>query len=121
MFGVKRMNPRNVEKPWGYELIYAETEKYAGKILFIQKGQQLSLQYHQVKDEIIYLYKGSAKLLIQNLDDSYQVIEMSVGDSYRIKPGCIHRISAVNDCEFLEVSTPELDDVTRLEDQYDRV
>ncbi len=114
------MIPKKVEKPWGYELIYAETEKYVGKILFILEGQQLSLQYHKVKDETLYLYKGMAELIIQNSSGTYQAIKMSVGDSYRIIPGCIHRLSAIEDCEFLEVSTPELDDVIRLEDHYGR-
>jgi len=115
------MIARKVMKPWGYELIYAETEKYVGKVLFILKGQQLSLQYHKLKDETIYLYKGMAELTIQDSNDTYQVNKMSVGNSYRIKPGCIHRISAISNCEFLEVSTPELNDVIRLEDRYDRI
>jgi mannose-6-phosphate isomerase-like protein (cupin superfamily) len=112
--------PRKVEKPWGYELIYAETEKYAGKILFVRKGHQLSLQYHKVKDETMYLYSGRAQLELQNPKGQNQIIELSPGKSYHIEPGSQHRVTALEDCEILEVSTPELDDVVRLEDRYGR-
>ena len=115
------MIPRKVEKPWGYELIYAETEKYAGKILFIFKGHQLSLHYHKVKDETMYVYNGMLELEIRYPQGTSQVIKMSAGESCRIKPGGIHRLTALEDCEVLEVSTPDLGDVTRLEDRYDRV
>ena len=115
------MIPRKVEKPWGYELIYAETEKYAGKVIFVQKGEQLSLQYHKIKDETMYLHRGRAKLEIQDAEGQNQIIELSPGESYHIEPGCRHRVTAVEDCEILEVSTPELDDVVRLEDRYGRV
>lgn len=114
------MVPRKVEKPWGYELIYAETEKYIGKILFVLKGHELSLQYHKTKDETIYINRGMAELEIRYPRGTDRVMRMSVGESYRIIPGCIHRLSALEDCEVLEVSTPELDDVTRLEDRYGR-
>jgi len=116
------MIPRKVEKPWGYELIYAETEKYAGKILFVLKGHELSLQYHEVKDETMYIYRGVAELEVGYSGQSKsEVIKMSAGESYRISPGCIHRLAALEDCEVLEVSTPELDDVVRLKDRYGRV
>lgn len=115
------MIPRKVEKPWGYELIYAETEKYVGKVIFVRKGEQLSLQYHKIKDETMYLYRGRAKLEIQDAKDQSQIIELSPGESYHIEPGCRHRVIAVEDCEILEVSTAELDDVVRLEDKYGRV
>ena len=114
------MDPRKVEKPWGYELVYAETEKYAGKILFVQKGQQLSVQYHKVKDETMYLYRGVAELEIRRPQGTSQVIKMSAGEAYRITPGTIHRLTALEDCEILEVSTAELEDVVRLEDRYGR-
>jgi len=113
--------PRKVEKPWGYELIYAETEKYVGKVIFVRKDEQLSLQYHKIKDETMYLYRGRAKLEIQHAKDQSQIIELSPGESYHIEPGCRHRVIAVEDCEILEVSTPQLDDVVRLEDKYGRV
>jgi mannose-6-phosphate isomerase-like protein (cupin superfamily) len=115
------MFPRKVEKPWGYELIYAETEKYAGKILFVAKGHQLSLQYHKVKDETIHIYRGIAELEVRRAGGKSQVIRMSAGKSHRISPGCTHRVTALEDCEILEVSTPELGDVIRLEDKYGRV
>ena len=115
------MIPRKVDKPWGYELIYAETEKYAGKVIFVRKGEQLSLQYHKIKDETMYLYPGRAKLEIQHAKDQSQIIELSPGESYHIEPCCRHRVIAVEDFEILEVSTPELDDVVRLEDKYGRV
>lgn len=114
------MIPRKVEKPWGYELIYAETKKYAGKVIFVRKGEQLSLQYHKIKDETMYLYRGSAQLEIQDSEGQSQVIKLSPGESYHIEAGWRHRLTAVEDCEILEVSTPELDDVVRLEDKYGR-
>ena len=115
------MIPRKVDKPWGYELIYAHTEKYAGKIIFVRKGEQLSLQYHKVKDETMYLYSGLAQLEIHDAKGQSQIIELSAGKSYHIEPGCQHRVIALEDCQILEVSTPELDDVVRLEDRYGRV
>jgi len=115
------MMPRKVDKPWGYELIYAKTDKYAGKIIFVRKGEQLSLQYHRVKDETMYLYSGLAQLEIQDTKGQSQIIELSPGKSYHIEPGCRHRVIALEDCQILEVSTPELDDVVRLEDRYGRV
>ncbi|MFH0847546.1 MAG: cupin [Chloroflexota bacterium] len=115
------MNTRKIEKPWGYELVYAETEKYAGKILFVLKGHQLSLQYHKVKDETMYLYRGAAELTLQPPQGTSRVVKMSAGDAYRITPGTTHRLTALEDSEILEVSTPELDDVVRLEDRYGRV
>jgi mannose-6-phosphate isomerase-like protein (cupin superfamily) len=114
------LKPRKVEKPWGYELVYAETEKYVGKILFVQKGQQLSVQYHKVKDEMMYLYRGVAELEIRHPQGKSQVMKMSSGEAYRITPGTVHRLTALEDCEILEVSTAELDDVVRLEDRYGR-
>ena len=114
------MNPRKVDKPWGYELVYAETDKYAGKVIFVRKGEQLSLQYHNVKDETMYLYSGMARLEIQDAEGERQIIELSPSKSYHITPGLRHRVTAIEDCEILEVSTPELDDVVRLEDRYGR-
>lgn len=104
-----------INKPWGYELIWAKTNKYVGKILFINKGHKLSKQYHLKKDETILLKKGKMTL---EINDSLK--EINVGDSFHIKPGVIHRMIAVEDCEVIEVSTPELKDVVRLEDDYNR-
>lgn len=104
-----------VNKPWGYEIIYAATEKYVGKILFIRKGHRLSLQYHKVKDESIYLQSGKLRVIIEN-----DTRELQVGESIRVKPMTVHRFEAIEDSTVLEVSTPELDDVVRLEDDYGR-
>lgn len=110
-----------VEKPWGYELILAHTERYVGKILHVDAGQALSLQYHEVKDETLYLLAGSFELLVDE-DGDMVTRELGAGESYRIRPGTKHRMVAGPDgCDIIEVSTPELDDVVRLEDRYGRV
>ena len=101
-------------------MIYARTAKYVGKIIFVRKGEQLSLQYHKFKDETMYLYSGLAQLEIQDARGQSQIIELSPGKVYHIEPGCRHRVMALEDCQILEVSTPELDDVVRLEDRYGR-
>jgi quercetin dioxygenase-like cupin family protein len=113
------MNVRRVEKPWGYELIWAHTERYVGKLLHITAGHSLSLQYHKVKDETIHLQSGSLKLVV---DEGNGLIEklLKPGESYHIVPLTKHRMIAETDCDVLEVSTPELDDVVRLEDKYGR-
>ena len=113
--------PRRVDKPWGYELIFAETDKYVGKILYIYKGHELSLQYHKIKDETIYLYRGSAELQIaESVHDRIDSVMLTAGESRRIKPLYVHRIIAFEDCEVLEVSTPELNDLVRIKDRYNR-
>ncbi len=108
-----------VSKPWGYELIWAHTDQYVGKILFIKSGEALSLQYHKQKDETIYIINGKMNLEIMK-NGKRRIHKMLKGDSFRIKPGTIHRMAAVTDCLVCEVSTPELDDVVRLEDKYGR-
>lgn len=113
--------PAKVEKPWGYELIYAKTEKYVGKILYVFKGQQLSLQYHRIKDETMYMLKGTAELSIGQVRRETHTKVFSAGMTYRIEPGIVHRLTALEDCEVLEVSTPELSDVVRLKDRYGRI
>jgi quercetin dioxygenase-like cupin family protein len=108
-----------VEKPWGYELHWAKTDRYVGKVLHVNKGHALSLQYHNLKDETIYLYSGS--LLFELEQDGVRTRrEMKPGDVVRVTPKTIHRMTALEDCDVLEVSTPELDDVVRLEDWYGR-
>ena len=108
-----------VEKPWGYELHWAKTDRYVGKVLHVTAGHALSLQYHNKKDETMYLYSGS--LLFETEQDGQRVSwTMRPGDSVHISPTTVHRITAVEDCDVLEVSTPELDDVVRLEDRYGR-
>ena len=111
---------RRVPKPWGEEIIFAETERYAGKILVVRRDEILSLQYHQRKDETLYLHRGSVRLWIEE-GGSLREMVLSVGDSCRIRPGTRHRLQALEDSEVFEVSTPELDDVVRLEDRYGRV
>ena len=114
--------PRRVEKPWGHELWWARTERYVGKLLHVKKGESLSLQYHRVKDETILLQSG--RLLFETRaageEGELRKIEMNPGDVFHITPGTLHRMTGLTDCDILEVSTPELDDVVRLEDRYGR-
>ncbi len=112
--------PRRVDKPWGYEIIWAETEDYVGKILHIERGHALSLQYHEVKDETIYLHSGEMLLVVGPEAGQLEERRMTAGDRVRIRPGTVHRMVAVTDCDVLEASTPHLDDVVRLEDRYGR-
>jgi mannose-6-phosphate isomerase len=112
--------PRKTEKPWGYELLYALTDKYAGKVIFIKKGQRLSLQYHRLKDETQYVLQGRALLLIEASDGKMIEREFNPGQSVHIPPLTKHRDEALEDTILLEVSTTELDDVVRLEDDYGR-
>lgn len=107
-----------IEKPWGYEYIWAKTDNYVGKILHIETGKKLSLQYHKVKDETILVKSGILKLTIGQ--DNPKIFYVSSGQSHHIEPGTIHRMEAVQECDVIEVSTPELDDVVRLEDDYGR-
>lgn len=114
-------NPVNrVEKPWGYELHWAKTDRYVGKVLHVKAGHALSLQYHNVKDETIYLYSG--RLLFEiGVAGQLTRREMTPGECVHITPKTIHRMTALEDSDIFEVSTPELDDVVRLEDRYGRV
>ena len=112
--------PTRVEKPWGYELLFAHTDTYAGKIIHIEMGHRLSLQYHKVKDETIYLLRGRLELEVEQGGKMVR-LEMISGDSRHIPPGTKHRMKALQDCDIFEVSTPQLDDVVRLEDDYGRV
>ena len=110
-----------VTKPWGYETIWALSERYVGKILHINAGHELSVQYHNKKDETVYLLSGEVIYRVQrNGDDVLDDVRLQVGESYRIIPGTIHQMIAVTDCELLEVSTPEIDDIVRLSDKYGR-
>ena len=108
-----------VSKPWGYELIWAHTDRYVGKILHINRGESLSYQYHRVKDETIRLLSGSLEMDLES-NGKREKVRLMPGDCLHIVPGMKHRMSALEDCEVLEVSTPELDDVVRLEDRYGR-
>jgi mannose-6-phosphate isomerase len=114
------MPVERVEKPWGYEIIYAVTERYSGKILFIRKGEQLSLQFHRRKDEVIYVHEGRIELEVGEPGRTPDVEVVGPGRAFRFKPGTVHRWRALEDTLVLEVSTPDLDDVVRLEDRYGR-
>lgn len=113
---------KRVDKPWGYELWWARTERYVGKILHLRKGESLSLQYHRVKDETILLQSGRLLFETRGEDERGELrkVEMRPGDVFHITPGTLHRMTGLEDCDIVEVSTPELDDVVRLEDRYGR-
>jgi mannose-6-phosphate isomerase-like protein (cupin superfamily) len=113
--------PRHVEKPWGYELIWALSDRYCGKVLFVRAGHALSLQFHREKDESWLLQSGRAKVELG--DAGTTVLNEEVvgpGAAFRFEPGTVHRVTALEDTTILEVSTPHLDDVVRLEDAYGR-
>jgi mannose-6-phosphate isomerase-like protein (cupin superfamily) len=112
--------PHRVDKPWGHELWWAVTDAYAGKILHVAQGHRLSLQLHEHKDESAYLVSGRLLLTKGPSEDDLTTVEMGAGDTWRNLPGEVHTIEAIEDCEILEVSTPELDDVVRLTDSYGR-
>ena len=113
--------PRKVEKPWGWELIWAHAEQYVGKILFVRAGHALSLQFHNEKDESWYLYGGRAELEMSEAGAPFTNAEVvGPGAAFRLRPGTVHRLRALEDTTMLEVSTPHLDDVVRLDDAYGR-
>jgi len=109
----------HVPKPWGHETIWAKTDAYVGKILHIKAGEALSVQYHTVKDETVYLMSGQLKYRIWEGDKPVDV-KLEIGDAFRVTPGTVHQMEADTDCDILEVSTPHLDDVVRLKDRYGR-
>lgn len=113
---------RRVDKPWGYEIVFALTESYCGKVLFVRAGQALSLQYHEIKDEAWYVQSGRASLELGTVgaESALDTVELGEGDALHFPPGTIHRVTAIDDTTILEVSTPHLDDVVRLEDRYGR-
>ena len=113
---------KHVSKPWGYEIWWAKTERYVGKILHVNKGESLSLQYHNVKDETILMQSGLLLFETGQKGDPgpLQRLEMKPGDVFHITPGTLHRMTALEDSDLVEVSTPETDDVVRLEDRYGR-
>ena len=112
---------QKVDKPWGHEVIWSVTERYAGKLLFIRAGESLSLQFHNVKDEAWYVLDGRAELELGAPGERMLNKEVvGPGAAFHFAPGTVHRVKAVEDTTILEVSTPELDDIVRLEDQYGR-
>lgn len=116
-----RVEVTHVPKPWGWEKIWAHTDRYVGKILHITAGQALSVQYHTRKDETVYLLSGTLKYWVQQEGaDELRDMQLTVGQAFRITPGTVHYMEAVTDCDILETSTPDLDDVVRLKDRYGR-
>jgi mannose-6-phosphate isomerase-like protein (cupin superfamily) len=111
--------PYRVEKPWGYELIWARTDRYVGKILHVRAGHILSLQYHNLKDETMHVLSGELILRTQP-GNALEARPFRAGESVHIPPKLIHQIEAVVDTDVLEASTPELDDLVRLNDRYGR-
>jgi mannose-6-phosphate isomerase-like protein (cupin superfamily) len=113
--------PRRVDKPWGYELIWAHADQYVGKVLFVKAGESLSLQFHREKDESWLVQSGRARLELGEAGDAVLKEEIvSAGAAFHYRPGTVHRVTALDDTTILEVSTPHLDDVVRLEDRYGR-
>lgn len=116
-----RVAVRRVDKPWGHEIIWAHTEQYVGKILHVKAGHALSVQYHEVKDETVYLLSGELKYWVRlGADGPLEDQRLVAGDAFRITPGTVHYMEAVTDCDVLEASTPHLDDIVRLQDRYGR-
>jgi mannose-6-phosphate isomerase-like protein (cupin superfamily) len=113
--------PRKIEKPWGFEILFAETPRYAGKVLFVRKDCRLSLQYHKVKDEALYVYEGKVNMEIERDGEHKESLTLGAGDCVRITPLTRHRLTAIEDTTLFEASTPELDDVVRLDDDYGRI
>jgi mannose-6-phosphate isomerase-like protein (cupin superfamily) len=111
---------RRVPKPWGHEVIWAHTDRYVGKILVIETGKRLSLQKHEVKDESILVRSGRLRLYLEDDAGVVRVEELGPGDHRHVRTGRIHRYESIERCEVIEVSTPELDDVVRLEDDFGR-
>jgi mannose-6-phosphate isomerase len=113
--------PRRVDKPWGYELIWAQADTYVGKVLFVKAGESLSLQFHKEKDESWLVYSGRAKLELGSVGEPMLKQEViAEGAAFRFRPGTVHRVTALEDTTILEVSTPHLNDVVRLDDRYGR-
>lgn len=116
-----RVGVTHVPKPWGYEIIWANTDQYVGKILHVKAGEALSVQYHNTKDETVYLLAGEMIYWVKMPgSDELQDMKLKTGESFRVAPGTVHYIQAVTECDMLEASTPHLDDVVRLEDRYGR-
>ena len=114
------VSPRRVEKPWGWELVWAEADDFVGKLLFVKAGESLSLQYHELKDEAWLVQDGRATLQLGEVGGELETFEIAPGDAYRFRPRTVHRVTAIEDTLVIEVSTNHLDDVVRLEDLYGR-
>ncbi|HEY8635440.1 MAG TPA: cupin domain-containing protein [Candidatus Dormibacteraeota bacterium] len=117
---VKRAELSRVDKPWGYELRWAMTDRYLGKVLHVNRGEALSLQYHERKDECQYVVAGAVDIELGGPDGTLTTHRMRAGDTLHITPGTRHRITAIEDTDIFEVSTPEVEDVVRIADRYGR-
>ena len=117
---VSRAEATRVDKPWGWEIRWAVTDRYLGKILHVNRGEALSLQYHRLKDECLLVVSGQMDLELDDEQGRLQTFRMGPGDTVHVVTGRRHRMTAVEDVEIFEVSTPEIDDVVRLEDRYGR-
>jgi mannose-6-phosphate isomerase len=117
---IRRADESRVDKPWGYEIRWAVTDRYLGKIIHVNQGEALSLQYHERKDEWLLVSKGAVDIEIGGLDGELEMRRMRAGDAVHLPPHTRHRVTAVEDSDIFEVSTPEIDDVVRLEDRYGR-
>ena len=117
---IRRAEESRVDKPWGYEIRWAITPHYLGKIIHVSRGEALSLQYHEHKDEWLLVNKGAVDLEIGALEGELSTVRLREGDSVHVPPRTRHRLTAVADTDIFEVSTPEIDDVVRLEDRYGR-
>ena len=110
-----------VEKPWGHEVIWADTELYVGKILHVNAGEALSLQYHREKDETLYVLSGYVRMEAGSSPEDLEAVELRAGDAMRLRPGTVHRMEALEESDVLEASTPHLEDLVRLDDRYGRI
>ena len=120
MFEKQTQQSEFVPKPWGHEIIWAHTGEYVGKLLFIRAGESLSLQYHELKEETMFLESGEVQLEVGEDVRALQTVHFTPGTAYHIPPGLLHRLTAVTDCRIFEVSTPHLADVVRVQDRYGR-
>jgi mannose-6-phosphate isomerase len=111
---------KRIEKPWGFELVFAATERYCGKVIFVKAGEELSLQFHRSKDETIFVQSGRAEFEIGDPGGTLDVEVVAPGRAFHLAAGTVHRVRAIEDTVLLEVSTPETEDVVRLEDRYGR-
>ena len=118
--GSGRVKVVKVPKPWGHEMVWAQSDRYVGKILHIKAGHELSVQYHNRKDETVHLLSGEIVYRVKSTSGQLEDVQLKPGESYRITPGTVHQMAALTDCEVLEVSTPEVDDIVRLSDKYGR-
>ena len=119
--GAGPLAPVHVPKPWGHEIVWARTDRYAGKILHVRAGESLSLQYHERKEETLRVLTGVLTLEVGGEGEARRTVRLGPGDGWHIPPRTRHRLTAIEDVDVIEVSTPELDDVVRLEDRYGRV